>query len=239
MGDTNVLAARAAADESVMNELISQQEHFILKCAASAAHKYVTRSDDEWSIALMAFSQAVHDYDSAKGEFLPFASLVIRRRMTDYLRGQARRGPEIPVDPETFESGPTGENGQLILQAEVAAKTAVMEQTDLRLEIEAVNQCFSAYGFSFFDLSACSPRAGKTKTACAKAAACLLKNPLLLCELRSAGQLPIKLIEKNTQVPRKILERHRKYIIAAVEILSGEYPCLAEYMRFIREEMGK
>jgi RNA polymerase sigma factor len=44
------------------------------------------------------------------------------------------------------------------------------------------------------------------------------------------------MIEKNTHVPRKILERHRKYIIAAIEILSGEYPYLADYLRYIREE---
>jgi RNA polymerase sigma factor len=44
------------------------------------------------------------------------------------------------------------------------------------------------------------------------------------------------MIEKNTNVPRKILERHRKYIIAAIEILSGEYPYLADYLRYIREE---
>jgi RNA polymerase sigma factor len=47
------------------------------------------------------------------------------------------------------------------------------------------------------------------------------------------------MIEKNSQVPRKILERHRKYIVAAIEILSGEYPYLAEYLRYIREEKEK
>jgi RNA polymerase sigma factor len=55
-------------------------------------------------------------------------------------------------------------------------------------------------------------------------------------ELRRSKQLPLKNIEKSAQVPRKILERHRKYIIAAIEILSGEYPNLAEYLRYIREE---
>ena len=45
----------------------------------------------------------------------------------------------------------------------------------------------------------------------------------------------IKKIIENTLLPRKILERHRNYIIAAVEILSGEYPLLAEYLSFIRK----
>ncbi len=51
--------------------------------------------------------------------------------------------------------------------------------------------------------------------------------------------MPVTLIEKNSKVPRKILERHRKYIIAAAEIMTGDYPCLAGYMRYIREELLK
>jgi RNA polymerase sigma factor len=86
------------------------------------------------------------------------------------------------------------------------------------------------------DLTACSPHAQKTKSVCARAVNYVLDNQLLLNELRSKRKLPIITIEKNAKVPRKILERHRKYIIAAVEILSGEYPILAEYLRYIREE---
>jgi len=107
----------------------------------------------------------------------------------------------------------------------------------LQYEIQEANQAFANFGFSFFDLSECSPKAEKTKKSCAKAVVFLLKNPLLITEIYNLKQLPLKIIEKNTKVPRKILERHRKYIIAAVEILSGEYPGLAEYMRFIRKEL--
>jgi len=35
-------------------------------------------------------------------------------------------------------------------------------------------------------------------------------------------------------VPRKIIERHRKYIIAATEIVGGDYPHLSQYMSFIK-----
>jgi RNA polymerase sigma factor len=58
---------------------------------------------------------------------------------------------------------------------------------------------------------------------------------MLLSELKSSKQLPLKIIENNCKIPRKILERHRKYIIAAIELLHGEYPNLAEYLRYIRE----
>jgi len=38
-------------------------------------------------------------------------------------------------------------------------------------------------------------------------------------------------------VPRKVLERHRKYIIAAVVILTGDYPGLTDYLDPGKERM--
>jgi RNA polymerase sigma factor len=67
----------------------------------------------------------------------------------------------------------------------------------------------------------------------------MLESPLLISNMRTTGLLPVKIIEKNSQVPRKILERHRKYIVTAVEILSGDYPQLSEYMEYIRKEGAK
>lgn len=123
------------------------------------------------------------------------------------------------------------------IKREVISKVSGTEDNSLKYEIEAANAQFSVYGFSFFDLTECSPKATKTKAACAKAVVYILNTPIIFEQLRSSKMLPIKIIENNAKVPRKILEHHRKYIIAAVEIMSGNYPYLAEYMRFIREEL--
>jgi RNA polymerase sigma factor len=58
----------------------------------------------------------------------------------------------------------------------------------------------------------------------------IIETEMIFLEIRAKRLLPIKIIEKNTGVPRKILERHRKYIIAVAEILKGEYRCLAPYV---------
>lgn len=163
--------------------------------------------------------------------------MVIRRRIFDYISGRQKYNNEILAAPEVFASGPLDESEQPALQAAVAKKIAVSDSNDIALEIEAANGLFANYGFNFFDLAACSPKAEKTKTACAKAAVCVLENAALLKSMKTTHALPIKLISEITQVPRKILDRHRRYIIAAVEILSGDYPALARYMRFIRKEM--
>jgi len=238
VSDVNIMAVNAKNDENSMNNLITQYENFILKCASSAARSYISKSDDEWSIALAAFTEAVKNYSSEKGSFLNFAELVIRRRIIDFMRSKSRYAPEISVNPSLFSTD-TADEEDYSMQSEIAQKVSASDDNSIKLEIYLVNEIFSAYGFSFMDLSECSPKAEKTKRACAKVVAFMIKNPILASEMKVKRQLPLNIIQKNTKVPRKLLERHRKYIVAAVEIMSGDYPYLASYMRYIREELEK
>jgi RNA polymerase sigma factor len=236
MRELDTLAVNAKSDLIIQEKLIRQHEYYILKSASKVCHRYITKSDDEWSIALLAFSQALEGYNLEKGSFLSFAELVIRRRLIDYLKSQGKYNMEVSIDPILFDVPPEEDTEDAPIRMSVAEQVSKQDSGDLKLEIEAASQVFSKYGFTFFALSECSPHAVKTKKACAKAVNYMLKNSILTQELQNTRQLPIKMIENNTNVPRKILERHRKYIIAAIEILSGGYPNLAEYMRYIREE---
>lgn len=240
MRELERLVLQAAEDEQVLGRLIEENRSFILKCACGAAHRYITESDDEWSLALYAFTEAVKEYDRDKGGFLRFAELVIRRRLTDYFRSQSKYRQEIPVNPSMFSGEPPDDEQEAAdpIRFSVIENSSVTEDNPIKYEIEAANQAFSEYGFTFYDLASCSPKSKKTKDACAKAVAFIIKNPTVLEELKNSHMLPVKCVEKNTKVPRKILERHRKYIIAAAEILSGDYPNLAEYMQFIRKELS-
>ena len=235
MTETDSLAVEAKADRQKLNLLVQQSEYFILKSASAATHRYITKNDDEWSIALHAFIQAIDRYELKKGSFLAFANLVISRRLIDYLRAQCKHGFEISVDPSVFNAETENEPFDYI----IAQKTAVHHDDSISLEITTLNEQFGRYGFSFFDLIQCSPKAGKTKAACAKVVNYLLSSPQVIQKLRQSEMLPVKLIEQDTGISQKILERHRKYIIAAVEILSGDYPYLAGYLQFIREENKK
>ena len=93
----------------------------------------------------------------------------------------------------------------------------------------------SLYGFSFFDLAECSPKAEKTRRSCAIAVLSLIGNPELIDRMRQRRMLPVKELASASGVQRKILDRHRKYIIAAAEILSGDFPIISAYLHFIRQ----
>ena len=94
----------------------------------------------------------------------------------------------------------------------------------------------SEYGFSFFDLAEASPKASKTKHCCARAVNWMLALVERILNMRKTHSLPVAAISKALEIARKIIERHRRYIIAATEILDGDYPYLAEYMDYIKKE---
>jgi RNA polymerase sigma factor len=232
----NYLAIEASQNENTLNSFIKQQERFILNTASKSAGHYITKSDDEWSIALTAFVQAVKEYDLNKGSFLSFAKLVIQRRLIDYIRQQNKYKSEVIVSPVIFYMNSEEEEDKTYQNAVTKKSMEAVRQESLALEIIGVNDSLKEYGFSFYDLTKCSPKAEKTRVACGRVINSCMENPMIIQELNKTKLLPVKFLEKNSKVPRKIIERHRKYIIAAIVILSGEYHELAEYLRYIREE---
>ena len=239
--EQQVLAAKT--DETAFGELASGNKAWMLRVASETAHRYITDSDDEWSIALMAFSEAVQHYEEGKGSFRALAATVIRRRVVDYLRTEGRHADELSVTPAAFEDGLDEEEaGGVNLQvhqrmAEEAADAPGEDAASLaREEIAEMQSVLQRYGFSFFDLADASPKTEKTRKSCAQAVRTLLAAALLMAQMRLRRLLPIRELSEASGVVRKILERHRKYIIAAAEILDGDFPILAGYMSYIRKQ---
>jgi RNA polymerase sigma factor len=219
MREVDVRVVQAKTDEACLESLIKDCEAYILGTVARITGSYADKSDDRWSVALSAFHEAVTTYDYDRGSFFPYAETVIRHRIYDYERKEKRESA-IAVDP-----------------ADLPQIGGVVQgvQEDVLLEIEAVKRILEQYNINFSALADASPKAGKTKKACAKAIRFSLTEPILIEEMKRTKMLPLKIIEKNTGVTPKILDRHRKYIIAGIIILSGDYPVLSEYFRHIKE----
>ncbi len=226
--------ADAKDNDDAMELLIKENKRYLLSYASSLSGRYVDINSDEWSVVLRAFIQAIREYDADRGDFSVFSELVIKRRLIEYFRGQNKYSQEIPYASDAFHLE-SGEKADCVLPEYAKSQLITNDDNALVAEIEAISATMNLYGFDFSDLIEVSPKAEKTKKACAKAIAYLLSEPALIVSLRSQKNLPIKILSEKCKLPRKLLERHRKYIITAIEILLGDYPMLSEYMPYSRE----
>ena len=55
---------------TLQNELIHSYKPFIAKTVSSVCKRYIHESDDEFSIGLIAFNEAIQKYHSRKGELI-------------------------------------------------------------------------------------------------------------------------------------------------------------------------
>ncbi|MEZ4510164.1 MAG: sigma factor [Eubacteriales bacterium] len=228
--DDAALVLRAAGDERAREELIQRHEKNILRVASRAKHRFVTKSDDEWSIALCAFSRAIDTYRLEKGAFGPYAETLIRRSLIDAHRAEARHANELLVSPDSFD-GELREDEPNRVRTVVASESMRAADTTLRDEILAANLELEQFGFRFFDLTDCSPSRAATREACLSAAEAVLSSEEVFHQFQRTKQLPVKRLIQQHGVAKKLIERYRRYIIAAVVIRAGDYPALNGYMR--------
>ena len=238
MDEFSERALSSKEDEKEFNRFAEDNKGFIKSCASATCKRYIDENDDEWSVALIAFYEAVRSFDEGKGRFAAFAGLVIDRRLKDHFDRETRHAGEISTSPDTFDGDIDAENADAheIAVAKAAAGDAILPEHDnpVRDEIEALSQLLRRYDIALFDLGKCSPKAAKTKRGCAAAVRAVLDDRHLLEDMRRKGNLPYTQLLGVENVTKKILERHRKYIITAVEILDGDYPNLAEYMPLMK-----
>jgi len=234
---------KAQNDREYLGEFIQSHENFIRRCITKTTHRFCSKSDDEWSIGMIAFLESIRGYDASKGNFFSFAQMVIRRRLLDYFQSEKRHEVEILVEPSVMEGEFDELSETMPIQNEILTKIAQSSPGQLsggmsappghgvvHDEIDAIHTQLMEYGFSFFDLPEHSPRWEKTRRECSSAVNTIVEDDKLFSDMRRKKVLPIAEICRRSDLKRKSIERHRRYIIAAAEILGGDYPILATYV---------
>ncbi len=219
-------------DAALRNDLIAQYQPFIAKTAGKFCKRYIQpETDDEFSIALSAFNEAIDGFDSKAGSsFLGFAEGVIRRRLIDYVRKEQRFAGQIPQSAFEVE----GDEDERF--DPVDAKEAVERferdriAEDRRLEIETLSAQLADFGITFSDLVECSPKHEDSRRMLIGIGEQLSKNAELSGLLLAKKTLPLKEMTELVEVSRKTLERGRKYIIAVTLIHLGSFPHLKSYV---------
>ncbi|KEZ53866.1 RNA polymerase sigma factor SigI [Metabacillus indicus] len=218
-------------DTQLQNTLIDQYKPFVAKTVSSVCKRYIDEKDDEFSIGLIAFNEAIEKYSTEKGSsLLAFAELIIKRKVIDYIRKEARNAQTVNIDLQEHEEG---EASQSKIEAELSVEEhqKLIEQEQRREEIVYFHKVLQEFGLSFSELMENSPKHMDARQNAIKVAQVLIEHDELKRILFAKKQLPVKQLESLVSVSRKTIERNRKYIIAMTIILSGDYVYLKDYIR--------
>lgn len=208
------------------NTFIEEHKAFIIHTVTQVTKRYLDlHNDEEISIGLMAFNEAIDQYDSEKNDnFLAFAGLVIRRRVIDYIRYSLKTSHEISLS--IF-----GDSETAIPRTIGVHSIDPFHSASSKEEILQLSSLLKGYGISFSDLIKHTPKHQKTRQLVFYLVNILLVHYELLEILLKKKQLPIKELLQHVSVSRITLERHRKYIIALTLIMYGEFESLQNYVK--------
>jgi len=225
----------AKKDNQKADELISQYIPFIKAETSRFIARPCTEQDDEFSIGMIAFHEAILNYVKGRGAFLPFASMLIKNRLIDHQRKEARHQGHISIYAQNDED-------DLPLHDQLADDRDHFSNSDnldaTRQEIEELQNVMVDFGISLSDVADNSPRQERTLNACRKAVQYATEHPELLDELLQTKKLPMAKLVSGTGAERKTLERHRRYILAMLLIQTNGYEIIRGHIRHVLKEKG-
>ena len=212
---------RAKKDSQAADELIETYMPFIKSETAKFLKRSPDNSDDELSIAMFAFYEAIRNYSRLKGAFLKFASLQIRSRLIDNFRKEKRNSGLISLDSSSDDDDKNELIDTISDDHDDYEEHELREAT--RNEIEELSAQMSDFGVSMSDVAENSPKQHRTLEICQKAVRYARNNPEILNDFLRTKKVPIARLAEGAEVERKSLERHRRYLVAVLLICTNGY----------------
>ena len=175
----DLVAQAQGGDALARNNVIDTLSAFALSVARGAGGRSLDKTDEEYSIALLALNEAIDAFNTTKGaSFQTFAETVIKRRLIDLIRkkGRYRELPRsslaINTNGDEFEDIPAE-----VCAAEMRYRDVLLAE-DRRLEIEALSVELAQFGLSFADLPAQTPKHTDARATAIGLAAALVSDEI-------------------------------------------------------------
>ncbi|WP_203332458.1 RNA polymerase sigma-I factor [Planococcus beigongshangi] len=229
--NAELLAVQAqSGDQEALDYLLRSYSPFMKKTAGQVCKRFINDHDEEYSIALSAFHEAVNGFNREKNaSFLTFAHMVIRRRVIDFIRKEVRHN-DFPHD---FQGISEKDEPGYGIEATVSVKRYSEQQQAVARaeEIAEYEKVLSDYGMSFKDLVKVSPSHEDARVTAIQIAQLVAETEEYREFLLNKKKLPVKEIEQLVEVSRKTIERNRKYIIAIALLLMSDLHYLKDYLK--------
>lgn len=224
-------------DEQQREQFIADYKPYIMKVTSRFCKRYIDPSrDDEFSIALLAFNEAINQFESRAGKsFIGFSETVIRRRLIDHVRKEQRHSKVVPYSMFDSEDDEQPQYNSVETRQAMNAFEVKRTEDERRLEILELDHELERFGISFAELVENSPKHSDSRRLLIGIAQTLVSEPQLLDSLRQTNKLSVKELTEMCGVSRKTVERNRKYIIAIALVISGTYPFMHDYLHIAGE----
>ncbi len=227
----------AKTDNRAADQFLRQYLPFIKSETAKFLRRFPSDSDDELSIAMLAFHESILGYQKLRGSFLKLAAASIRSRLIDYYRKEKRHSGQISLD-----AAACGEEDDRTLMDQLASGRDEAGEVDSQVSAKKELMEFAAqlesFGLSLADIADNCPKQDRTLAACHQALQYAKEHPSLLEEMVQTGRLPIGPLSQGSGISRKTLERHRKYMVAILLAYTNGFEIIRGHLRQISPSKG-
>lgn len=230
---------KAQTDSKAADELIQKYLPFIKSETAKFLKYFPDEGQDELSIAMFAFYEAVLSYRREKGIFLKLAAVSIKNRLIDYRHKEQRHMGAVSLDmPDSKEDNRT-------LGDQLANEKDELEERHYRSATKEEIQEFSAqletFGLTLSDVADNCPKQERTRLVCMEVLDYARRHPSLLDQLIKTRKLPLAQLAVGANVDRKTLERHRRYLVAILLAYTNGFEIIRGHLKMIKrkEETGR
>lgn len=217
-------------DEKVMNDLLIAFTPFMKKTASFVCDRFIDESDEEFSVALAGFHEAVLHYKPEENASLKtFAHLIMKRRLIDHIRKEAVRNTNVLLSIDDEEGG--HDRHYAFDESSIFMFSEEQRAEERREELAEYSRLLQRFGLSFRELAEVSPKHADSRKTAFQIAQIIAETPEFTRHLMENNRLPIKQLEEVVEVSRKTIERHRKYIIAVTLLLNNNFTYIKEYVK--------
>ncbi len=225
-------------DMDLREKFIKDYNPFIIKVVSKSMGNYVDlENSEEYSVGLLAFNEAIDCFDDSKSSgFLSFAEIVIKRRIIDFKRKEAKNSKVFPLS--YFERQDEEENISFENKYFTVDASSQFNNIEMKEELESYIKKLSTFGINLSDLVNTAPKHLDSKRLSIRIAKILAENKELSEKLEKKKTIPMTDLMKLVDVNHKTIERNRKFIISVYIILGSKLETLKSYVENV-EKGGK
>ena len=198
-------------------EFIEKHIPFIISCISKFTGRYVSiENDDEYSIGMMAFVEAIEKYKESRGDFYAFSRLVIESRLKNFFEKENKHIKNKSIEDYKERGTDLVENLEDHNKDDLNREFTINEIKKLKEEIDD-------FGFGFEELVNEAPKHKDTREKAIDISEKSSREKDITDFMFVKKRLPIKNISDRFDVSEKVIRKSKLFIITVIIILFRGY----------------